>query len=178
MHSSGRTCLQGRALATMESCRHLTGNKKKPHSGAYAGLPTQLSGRKTLAEGARLTIRVQSAYLRLTSYHQSIISAIASHFSPSVEARAGFEPAHKGFADLSLTTWVPRQNDCGLRIVGCRLCAAVNSSQILVFTVRNPKSTFRTRWSSLRHKKKPRCLVGVVATGQVHRGSESDDQSA
>ena len=25
-----------------------------------------------------------------------------------VEARAGIEPAHKGFADLSLTTWVPR----------------------------------------------------------------------
>ena len=24
------------------------------------------------------------------------------------EATAGFEPAHKGFADLSLTTWVPR----------------------------------------------------------------------
>jgi hypothetical protein len=24
------------------------------------------------------------------------------------EARAGIEPAHKGFADLSLTTWVPR----------------------------------------------------------------------
>ncbi len=27
----------------------------------------------------------------------------------SVEARAGIEPAHKGFADLSLTTWVPRR---------------------------------------------------------------------
>ena len=26
----------------------------------------------------------------------------------SLEARAGIEPAHKGFADLSLTTWVPR----------------------------------------------------------------------
>ena len=25
-----------------------------------------------------------------------------------MEARAGIEPAHKGFADLSLTTWVPR----------------------------------------------------------------------
>ena len=27
-----------------------------------------------------------------------------------MEARAGIEPAHKGFADLSLTTWVPRPN--------------------------------------------------------------------
>ena len=25
-----------------------------------------------------------------------------------LEARAGIEPANKGFADLSLTTWVPR----------------------------------------------------------------------
>jgi hypothetical protein len=32
----------------------------------------------------------------------------------SSEARAGFEPAHKGFADLSLTTWVPRLGACQL----------------------------------------------------------------
>ncbi len=29
-------------------------------------------------------------------------------FIEILEARAGIEPAHKGFADLSLTTWVPR----------------------------------------------------------------------
>ena len=28
----------------------------------------------------------------------------------SLEARVGIEPTHKGFADLSLTTWVPRLN--------------------------------------------------------------------
>ena len=26
-----------------------------------------------------------------------------------LEARGGIEPPHKGFADLSLTTWVPRR---------------------------------------------------------------------
>jgi hypothetical protein len=34
--------------------------------------------------------------------------------SPGVlEARVGIEPTHKGFADLSLTTWVPRPKNSG-----------------------------------------------------------------
>jgi hypothetical protein len=33
---------------------------------------------------------------------------IADFIGEELEARAGIEPAHKGFADLSLTTWVPR----------------------------------------------------------------------
>jgi hypothetical protein len=33
---------------------------------------------------------------------------IIDFIGDELEARAGIEPAHKGFADLSLTTWVPR----------------------------------------------------------------------
>ena len=34
----------------------------------------------------------------------------SGNYKKMLEARAGIEPAHKGFADLSLTTWVPRLN--------------------------------------------------------------------
>ena len=33
-----------------------------------------------------------------------------------MEARVGIEPTHKGFADLSLTTWVPRLSCGGLQL--------------------------------------------------------------
>ena len=36
------------------------------------------------------------------------LSVSQSKLLRGLEARAGIEPAHKGFADLSLTTWVPR----------------------------------------------------------------------
>ena len=37
-----------------------------------------------------------------------IISSAVSQVIEGVEARVGIEPTHKGFADLSLTAWVPR----------------------------------------------------------------------
>ena len=46
-----------------------------------------------------------------------------------MEARAGIEPAHKGFADLSLTTWVPRLG---------RAALIINSLQT---TLNNPADT-------------------------------------
>ena len=37
-----------------------------------------------------------------------LLGSIIPRLLINLEARAGIEPAHKGFADLSLTTWVPR----------------------------------------------------------------------
>src|SRR5262252_770446 len=37
-----------------------------------------------------------------------------------LEARVGIEPTHKGFADLSLTTWVPRpENKVNPTLLNC-----------------------------------------------------------
>ena len=37
-----------------------------------------------------------------------------------LEARVGIEPTHKGFADLSLTTWVPRLGRAALCLIRSR----------------------------------------------------------
>ena len=37
-----------------------------------------------------------------------VYSEVTEKMVLRLEARVGIEPTHKGFADLSLTTWVPR----------------------------------------------------------------------
>jgi hypothetical protein len=38
----------------------------------------------------------------------SALKYMRFYWSFLLEARVGIEPTHEGFADLSLTTWVPR----------------------------------------------------------------------
>ena len=47
-----------------------------------------------------------------------------------MEARVGIEPTHKGFADLSLTTWVPRLGWACL-LLPCRIVGEVYRRQDL-----------------------------------------------
>lgn len=55
--------------------------------------------------------RVQSRLRRYTPGTRRRCRRQPIHFTVGIlEARVGIEPTHKGFADLSLTTWVPRLN--------------------------------------------------------------------
>jgi hypothetical protein len=58
---------------------------------------------------------MQGVPTKVPTVAQWALLEFACKLLKGLEARAGIEPAHKGFADLSLTTWVPRLGRAALK---------------------------------------------------------------
>jgi hypothetical protein len=72
--------------------------------GATLGFLRCISGKTKTGERYRWDIGSFRSTLMVMPESQSLWRTV----SKMLEARVGIEPTHKGFADLSLTTWVPR----------------------------------------------------------------------
>jgi hypothetical protein len=62
-----------------------------------------------------------------------------------LEARVGIEPTHKGFADLSLTTWVPRLG-VGYILLPCRIVGEVYRRQDFIWSGRPGSNRRHLPW--------------------------------
>ena len=65
----------------------------------------------TLAESSSSRVFDRPAHERERMKETSLTTVLSGKCKEFLEARVGIEPTHKGFADLSLTTWVPRLED-------------------------------------------------------------------
>src|SRR5579863_5606725 len=85
------------------------------------------SSRPTKRDSLRTKLRFASYALRLA--RNSRARSGQNFASRNLEARVGIEPTHKGFADLSLTSWVPRLESQSIPKLFALVCCASAQSR-------------------------------------------------